>query len=322
MSSTKASDYLTAEEIKQLLERSTARGLFGVATDWAIIVAMLAMVAAWTNGLTILVAIWIIGARQLGLAVLMHDAAHRTLLENRTANDVVGQWLCAWPIWTDIHRYREHHLRHHAHTGGERDPDLSLVRPFPTTKKSLARKFARDLVGYTALKRAFGLLMMDLGYLEYSVSSDVKWTSRDGTGAGQRVKWFVQRTGGVVLSNAALFGVCWLVGAPWLYLIWAAAWMTSFSAVIRIRAIAEHACTTGGPDPLRNTRTVLVRPWERLFVAPHCVGYHIEHHLLMTVPFHRLPRLHRLLAERGAFDSDEVALARGYGEVLEIATSA
>lgn len=321
MAISKASDYLSAEEIRELLRRSTARGLLGVATDWVIIAGMLALVAAWPHVLTILAAVWIIGARQLGLAVLMHDAAHRTLLANRKANDLVGQWLCGWPIWTDVHRYREHHLRHHAHTGGERDPDMSLVTPFPTTKRSLTRKLARDLVGYTALKRAFGLLMMDLGYLEYSVSSDVRWASREGISPWQRLRWLVRRTGGVILANAAIFGLCWLAGAPWLFLIWAAAWMTSFSVVIRIRSIAEHACTEGGLDPLQNTRTTLVRPWERLLIAPHSVGYHIEHHLLMTVPFHRLPELHRLLRERGAFDREGVSVARGYGEVLRLATS-
>ena len=67
----------------------------------------------------------------------------------------------------------------------------------------------------------------------------------------------------------------------------------------RIRAIAEHALTPDADDPLGNTRTTLARPWERLLIAPNRVNYHLEHHLLMTVPHYRLPEMHERLRERG-----------------------
>jgi fatty acid desaturase len=72
-------------------------------------------------------------------------------------------------------------------------------------------------------------------------------------------------------------------------------------------------------DPFRNTRTTLAGPLARLLLAPHRVSYHLEHHLLMTVPAFRLPVLHRLLAERGALP--EGATAGGYVEVLRLASS-
>jgi len=73
-------------------------------------------------------------------------------------------------------------------------------------------------------------------------------------------------------------------------------------------------------DPLRNTRTTLVRWWERLLLAPVFVNYHLEHHLLMTVPHYRLPRLHTVLRERGLLDGALVTEG-GYREVLRRATS-
>ncbi len=54
-------------------------------------------------------------------------------------------------------------------------------------------------------------------------------------------------------------------------------------------------------------------------MAPHRVGYHLEHHLLMTVPYFRLPAMHRLLVERGAVPDG--AVARGYLAVLRLASS-
>jgi fatty acid desaturase len=72
-------------------------------------------------------------------------------------------------------------------------------------------------------------------------------------------------------------------------------------------------------DPLRNTRTTLATWWERLLLAPNRVNYHLEHHLLMTVPHYKLPRLHRLLDERGLLDG--ALVTRGYRAVLARAAS-
>ena len=72
-------------------------------------------------------------------------------------------------------------------------------------------------------------------------------------------------------------------------------------------------------DPLRNTRTTLARAWERLIVAPNRVNYHLEHHLLMTVPHYNLPRMHALLRERGVLDA--ACVSRGYVGVLRNAAS-
>ena len=73
-------------------------------------------------------------------------------------------------------------------------------------------------------------------------------------------------------------------------------------------------------DPLRNTRTTLARWWERLLLAPNRVNYHLEHHLVMAVPHYHLPRMHRLLRERGVLR--DACVARGYLDVLRLASSA
>ena len=109
------------------------------------------------------------------------------------------------------------------------------------------------------------------------------------------------------------------LGRPELYLLWAAAWLTTHTLVTRIRSIAEHALTPDPDDPLGNTRTAIARWWERLLIAPHRVNYHLEHHLLMTVPHYNLPRMHRLLRERGVLDG--ACVERGYWPILVRAAS-
>ncbi len=50
------------------------------------------------------------------------------------------------------------------------------------------------------------------------------------------------------------------------------------------------------------------------------MNYHLEHHLLMTVPHYQLPRMHRLLAERGVLARACVERG-GYPAVLRRAAS-
>jgi len=125
---------------------------------------------------------------------------------------------------------------------------------------------------------------------------------------------------GVALTNAVLLGGLTLAGHPALYLLWVGAWLTTNTLVTRIRSIAEHALTPDLEEPHGRTRTTLARWWERLLVAPNRVGYHMEHHLLITVPHYNLPAMHRLLLERGVLD--ESCIERGgYLAVLRRAAS-
>jgi fatty acid desaturase len=297
-------DALSREELDELLALDQDwRSWLSLAADWGLVFASIALVALWphlpTLPLAIVLALFAIGARQLGLAVLMHEAAHRSLLSSRRANDFVGSWLCAYPIWSDLHGYRTYHLAHHARTGTADDPDLSLVTPFPITPASLRRKIWRDLSGRTGRKFA-----------------RAAWARTFGRWGEPRAR----RTAiGFLATNTALLAGLAALGRAELYLLWAGAWLTTNTLVTRIRSIAEHALAPDPENELQNTRTTLARGWERLFLAPNRVYYHLEHHLLMTVPHYKLARMHALLRERGALEG--ACVERSYFRVLRRAAS-
>ncbi|MFM8410766.1 MAG: fatty acid desaturase family protein [Alphaproteobacteria bacterium] len=297
-------EVLSREEIRDLVRHRDLRSVGSLLVDWGLVGASFALVARWPGPLSILLALFVIGTRQLGLAILMHDAAHHALFRDRRVNDLVGNWLCAYPVWADVHPYRAYHLQHHAKNWTAADPDLGLVTPFPITRASLRRKILRDLTGRTGWKRARATLRRDLGLSK---------------GRQPRVLGGVRNLHGVVATNLALLSVLALAGHPALYLLWVVAWFTTFQLVTRIRAIAEHAMAPDPSDPMRNTRTTLADPLARLLVAPNRVNYHLEHHLLMTVPHYNLPRLHAMLRDRGALDGAWVA--KGYLGVLREAAS-
>jgi fatty acid desaturase len=296
-----AADILSRDEIRALTRSSNAAGALAIAWSWLVIGASFAALAVWPHPLVFAVVVVILGGRQLALAVLMHEAAHGTLFRARWANEHLADWLCARPMWSDTARYRKHHLQHHAHTGTERDPDLGLALKRPMTRGSLARKIARDLLGATGVRRVIGLLLIDAEVLAYDVGGGIRRAPR--TSLGHHARALARNLWRPVLANTLVLGALWLAGCPWVFVAWAGAYLSTFSLFLRVRSLAEHACMDRGPDPLRNTRTMRAGLLARITVAPLHVNHHLEHHLLPTVPWFRLPALARLLAARDAIPS-------------------
>jgi fatty acid desaturase len=306
-------DRFTTEEVRELRVIRDHRGWWTLFVNYGLIAASMAMVAVWPNVATVLLALFIIGARQLGLAVVMHESAHRTLFRNRALNDFVGNWLAAYPLYLSADMYRAHHVAHHTKTWTEEDPDLELATPFPVSKASMARKVARDLLGVTGVKQLIGTTILALRCIRGRDIDAGTLPLRFERGAAIRMLV------GTLVTNLLLFGFLWALGQPWLYLLWFGAWMTTNKLVARIRSIAEHAVVPDPTDVLGQTRTVRAGPIERLFLAPNLVQYHLEHHLLMTVPHYNLPRFHRMLSDRGVLD--QACVAEGYVEVLRQAVA-
>ena len=303
----------TTDEIRDLRVIEDWRAWSTLLVNYGLIAASMAMVAFMPNALTIVLALFIIGTRQLGLAVVMHESAHHTLFSNRRLNDFVGNWLAGYPIYLSADMYRTHHLEHHAKTGTEGDPDLPLATPFPVSRASMARKVARDLLGVTGLKQLIGTTVL--------VARVCRGKEVDAGTLPLRLerKAAIRMVVGTVVTNGALFAVLAALGHPMLYLLWFGAWMTTNKLVARIRSIAEHAVVPDPSDPIGQTRTVRAGWLERLFIAPNQVQYHLEHHLLMTVPHYNLPRFHEMLRERGILE--DACVADNYAQVLRKAVA-
>jgi fatty acid desaturase len=307
-----AADLLSRDEIRAFTRTSNAGGVIALAWSWLVIAVSFAALAMWPHPLVFVAATIVLGGRQLALAVGMHEAAHGTLFASRWGNEVVADWLCGRPVWADVARYRKHHLAHHAHTGTERDPDLGLAPVERMSHGSLARKIARDLTGVAGVRRVIGLALMDADLLTYSVGGGVRFRKRHGI--GRHVLAFVRHFGKTAFVNAVMLATLALCGYAWVYLAWVVAYMTTFGLFVRWRSLAEHACMDRGPDPLRNTRTTRAGLLARATVAPLHVNYHLEHHLLPTVPWYRLPALGRLLASRDVIPAS--SRQSGYLRVL------
>ena len=304
----KPEEFFTPQEWALLSVRSRWRGLALVAHCWLVIGAAIGMGVLWP--ITIPLAVMLVGNRQLGLFILMHDAAHGAMHPNRRLNDWVGKWLCG----SDLHAYRSYHLQHHRFVQQTEDPDLILSAPFPVTRASLRRKMMRDITGQTFYKQRFGGLITQ-------VKAELKARDKDATAwpivwaqARQQRHFLIGNSIGFALFCAAGQGWAWL-------LMWLLPMATWLPVITRLRNIAEHALVAqNGSDPLRHARTTHASLLERLLIAPYWVNYHSEHHMFTQIACWNLPLAHRILRREGV--TSRMELQPGYLAVLKLASSA
>ena len=97
-------------------------------------------------------------------------------------------------------------------------------------------------------------------------------------------------------------GLITIFGAWYAFLLyWIVPYCTWHIAIQYARLICEHSAVESEEEEYAITRTTIPTFLELIFILPCNVGYHIEHHWYPSVPFYRLPDLHRELMERDGF---------------------
>ncbi|PHN01560.1 fatty acid desaturase family protein [Flavilitoribacter nigricans] len=275
---------INPQSMKPLFRTSAWRHAVAMAFDWLVIVFAALICIRFFNPVSYLLAVILIGARMHALAILMHDATHYRFLKNRKWNDRLTNWLTMYPLFTSIEKYRQNHLAHHQHLNTEHDPDwvAKLTKRefiFPKTRS----EFLWTILSYLTLVQG---------------AKDAVWffkrfgSARDRS--GQTLGYPRQQ-----LLFYALLVTALTVSGLWKYylLFWIVPYLSTFFMFQYIRSVAEHFGELAYDHLLTSTRSVKANWLERLIVAPHQVGYHLEHHLYPGVPFYHLPKLHRLLME-------------------------
>lgn len=318
---------LTPVELREFSRVSASRTVLALALDWLGIALLFYLAAAFPNPITYILCAIFMGRQQLALAIMMHDGAHKRLFKNILANEYVGQFFTAAPLFFSMFSYRTLHLKHHRDPLVAEDPDLSLTGGYPLDKASFVRKLLRDLSGVSYFKFIRYFIYLARG--KKQKARHAKATQGPSVTQGEeriisdldtqsavipREKMPLWMTFvSMILINGLMLGILSATGHGWLYLLWLIPMMTVLQVLLRIRGVAEHAGYQPNKDQRLNSRTV-INPVQTFFFAPHGVFYHIEHHVYPSVPFYKLPQVHKLMKERGSLP--EQNLFHGYGEIL------
>ncbi len=252
------------------------RNAVSVAGLWAAAAGLIAL-AVWLGPLGYVLAFVLMVPIHVRVAILMHEAAHKLLFANRTANDWVGRWLIAYPGLVPIGLYRSSHFAHHKEEFGPNEPDLAFYGGYPGAWSDLRRRLIRDAVGISGVKKLRPLLR-----------SAIK-------GPGRRISL------SILGVQAVLWAAMWAATGRWFVypLLWLAPWMTGWSVVNRLRSLGEH----GGLGPSRDrritTHNVRQSLLARFWIVPYNTGWHLAHHVDMGIPWRNLPRFHAELEAAG-----------------------
>lgn len=287
---------LPAAKIKELSALDPARALVATAGEWVSIAAAIALCSIFWHPALYLIAVMFIGARQHALIILGHDASHYRYLPTRWQNELVGNLFLMWPVFASVEGFRKFHATHHQHTNlpgdgnrhiwythnaaGELDPGWV----FPKTRLGLA---------LVLLRRAFfltGMFWIVRGLVGSSFIPSPHWM------VAARIAFY-----------ASVGGVLTVLGAWYAFLLyWIVPYCTWHIAIQYARIICEHSAVESDEEEYGITRTTIPTWLESIFILPCNVGYHIEHHWYPSVPFYRLPDLHRQLMAREGFQTHAV----------------
>jgi fatty acid desaturase len=293
---------LTDEELKLLSTRNNIKAAWMFICNYAIVIATFVMVFVWTNPITIILAIFLLGARQLGFGVLLHECGHGTLFESKKHNQVIGDWFAAAAIFSNMNAYSQGHRQHHRLAGTENDPDLPNYKDYPISASRLRRKLARDITGKTGWRQVRGIARSIAKFHELRTDQQEALTRG-------------------MIFNISLLVLTATFGAPWLFILWVIAFIVVNPLISRIRQIGEHAAVPDlyDLDPRLNTRSIVANWVERLFICPMGVNYHLEHHLLASIPVYNLPKMHNLLKNNNFYSDTHIT--HGYRELYRQVTT-
>lgn len=286
-----ASERLTdaEREVSQRLSRGFA---WPTVVLLVVIITLQAIViVAWAGGaMPLLVGMLINSFGCYGLYTVVHDAVHRSI-SNRDPKFARWDTICgnvaAQLILLSFSGHRSSHLRHHAHTNTDRDPDISAKGPLAALPiKWLVSNVVLLLVALPGGIHLANRLVRRLGGSAAAEGGD------DSLLGAQR--WAV-RVGVIAVLISIPLGVVapvvvlWIIPArlTFLYLAIFFAWLPHFPY--------EHT------DRFRNTRITLFPGSSWLLLHQ---DRHLIHHLYPSIPWFRYRAAHHALApllrERGA----------------------
>ena len=205
------------------------------------------------------------------LFTLQHEATHKTPFRTAWINELVGR-ICGLLIVQPFEWFRYFHLAHHRHTNiPGKDPEL-IAGQKPETWGDYARHVSGLPFWWAMVRQTIGNAL--------------------GRDPGPYVPARARRR---VAAEARLMLAIYAVALPSLLITPLLFWVWILPCLLgqpflRLYLLAEHGRCAFVANMFENTRTTFTNRVVRFLTWN--MPYHVEHHTLPQVPFHKLPDLH------------------------------
>jgi fatty acid desaturase len=300
-------ELVSAEELRSLSDPSLADTLTAIGVLWLEVAILLAaanllprlpLAASIPVGILLVV---LLGLRMNAFGVILHEGSHGLLARSRKLNDRICNWGIAFWTINSVEEYRPTHRLHHRYLGQERDPDRVFYL-VPSRRGALTSLILQDLFGVTAFRRATSRIS---GTSEAS-DAPASLLTRPQLVIGKIVTQLII-LGQFVLFQGVRRGILFYV------VFWLVPIVCMYPMILRLKTITEHF------DPgLREANSIhwVARTSRAGWLQNHLVGarmeYHFEHHVVPTIPYRGLKKLHARLGQTELFDRHGEFLSHGY----------
>jgi fatty acid desaturase len=264
--------------LKALSERSDRRGLVHLAGHvLAILGSGTLLAGAWGSA-------WLVPALVLHGVVLaflfapLHETIHYTAFRSRALNRTVA-FFCGLVLFLPSQYFRDFHFAHHRHTQDE-GADPELIQPKPET----IAEYLLVLTGFPYWNEQIQVFArLAAGRVEEPFIPERRHKT-------------VVREARILLCLYAVIALASIdLGSAAVIQYWILP-LVFGQPVLRAFLMAEHTGCPLVPDMLRNSRTTKSNPALRWLVWN--MNHHAEHHAYPALPFHALPKAHKLIGDR------------------------
>lgn len=286
-------------EIMALSGARPVRFVAELAFTWASIAAFIAAGVYFENLAVTLFCIFLIGTRQMALALLLHEQVHRLGMRSKYADWFINVF-AVYPLFvTTVEDYAKVHLSHHKYCFTQDDPDFLRKAgdewTFPKTLGQLIMIAVKDLTAMNLVRLIRG---------KTAPRTD-EFTRRNPSPKWLRIAFFV-----------AAAGVLTAVGGWTVFLIyWVVPAMTVTQLMVRWIAVCEHEYNIENGTIHETTPLIQLTWWQRALMPDLNFGLHAYHHMHPGVSFANLPKVHEIYKREGLVD--ESAIFHGQGAYLK-----
>jgi fatty acid desaturase len=234
------------------------------------------------------------------MSILLHEGSHYLLHPNRQLNELLAD-ASGMPLLFTARNYRTIHLAHHEHSGDPlRDPERQIYKG-QSYNYSPSHRLGPVVV----------MLLRDLFFIN-------AWNFLTGvqkhlaTLPGHAMLTRHEGLRGLAILGLPLVAAG-LSGVFWEYvLLWYGTLFTLTFFFLKLHIYGEH---TGkqGPTEFERTWHHQPNPVFDFFVYPIRSGFHLEHHMYPSVPWHRMASFHgELMKLREWQESQALLNSDGY----------
>ena len=276
--------------------RSNLPAAAGVASTLLFIGLALSAIKSWPAWWTGAAAFLVIGLMQYRFVMAAHEATHKNLFHPVWLNESLGLFIASL-VGVSLFNYRKAHLQHHkAPQSIQDDIDGYIYRPLLKAPPGWPRLWLLLTGNYQDIATKIRRKFFGDGKLD---GTHAAVGQPPPTPAG-----LIQQLAPIAAVQLGILAAFTIYLNWWSYLVW---WLAPIFVIAlqidRTRTFLEHGFNYFFPGPPipnlaqapQDTIDVATNPVERYLFAPFGFSYHQAHHAQLTVPFHQLPKLARLL---------------------------